>query len=114
MAFGFRLRKLAQKFLGQMLISTAKVCAKLASQISQFQRHLFTWHPCAFSDMKFILHGSRKETVAFGGPKREFAWQVQGIRRVSEIAVGAGFCGCCQKVGRRDSFEGLYFTWQAQ
>ena len=31
-----------------------------------------------------------------------------------KIAAGAVFRGRCQNVGRRASFEGLRFTWQAQ
>ena len=41
-------------------------------------------------------------------------WQVQGIGHFVKIMAGAVFCGRCQNIGRRVSFEGLRFTWQAQ
>ena len=85
-----------------------------SSRKSQFRRHRFTGCSCAFSDMNFILHGKCKESVTRGGQKREFTWQVQGIGRVVKIEAGAVFRGRCQNVGRRVSFEGLRFTWQAQ
>ena len=44
----------------------------------------------------------------------EFTWQVQGIGHVVKIVAGSIFRGRCQNVGRRVSFEGLRFTWQAQ
>ena len=49
-----------------------------------------------------------------GGSKREFTWQAKGIGLFVKIVAGAVFCGRCQNVGRRVSFEGLCFTWQAQ
>ena len=97
-----------------MLISTAQARAKFPSRKSQFRRHRFTGCPCTFSDMNVILHGRCKESVTCGGQKREFAWQVQGIGPVAKIVAGAVFCGRCQNVGKRVSFEGLRFTWQAQ
>ena len=81
---------------------------------SQFRRHRFTGCSCTFSDMNFILHGRCKEAFTCGGQKREFTWQVQGIGHVVKIVAGAVFRGRCQNVGRRVSFEGLRFTWQAQ
>ena len=39
---------------------------------------------------------------------------VHGIGHFVKIVAGAVFCGRCQNVGRRASFEGLCFTWQAQ
>ena len=94
---GFRLRRLARKFPCPILrsISTAQARTKFAARISRFQRHRFTGCPCTFSDMKSILHGRRKESLTFGGLKREFAWQVQGIGHVSEIMAGAVYRGRC-------------------
>ena len=98
-----------------MLISTApaRTKPKPGSRKSQFRRCLSTGCSCTFSDMNIILHGRRKEPVTCGGEKREFTWQVQGIGHV-KIVAGAVFRGRCQNVGRRVSFEGLRFTWQAQ
>ena len=88
-----------------MLISTAQARTKFAARKSQFRRHRFTGCSCTFSDMNFILHGRRKDSVTCGGQRREFTWQVQGIGHVVKIVAGAGFRGCCQNVGRRASFE---------
>ena len=96
-----------------MLISTAQARTKLPSRKLQFRRRRFTGCSCTFSDMNFILHGRCKESVACGGQKRKFTWQVQGIGHVVKFVAGAVFCRC-QNVGRRVSFEGLRFTWQAQ
>ena len=61
------------------------------------------------------MAGARKsEIFSCGGQKREFTWQVQGIGHVVKIVAGAVFRGRCQNVGKRVSFEGLQFTWQAQ
>ena len=61
-----------------------------------------------------VLRDRRKRSDGFGGSKREFTWQVQGIGHFVKIVAGAVFCGRCQNVGRRVSFQGLRFTWQAQ
>ena len=97
-----------------MLVSTAQARSKFAARKSQFRRHHFTGCSCTFSDMNFILHGRCKEIFNCGGQKREFTWQVQGIVHFAKIVAGAVFRGRCQNVGRRASFEGLRFTWQAQ
>ena len=97
-----------------MLISTAQARTKWPSRFSQFRRRRFTGCSCTFLDMKIILHGSCKESVTYGGQKCEFTWQVQGIGHIVKIVAGAVFRGRCQNVGRRVSFEGLRFTWQAQ
>ena len=57
-----------------------------------------------------VLRDRRRRSDGFGGLKREFTWQVQGIGRLVKIVAGAVFCGRCQNVGRRVSFEGLRFT----
>ena len=46
--------------------------------------------------------------------KGHFTWQVQGIGDFANFVAGAVFCGRCKNVGRRVSFAGLRFTWQAQ
>ena len=97
-----------------MLISTAQARTKWPSRFSQFRRRRFTGCSCTFLDMKIILHGSCKESVTYGGQTCEFTWQVQGIGHIVKIVAGAVFRGRCQNVGRRASFEGLRFTWQAQ
>ena len=97
-----------------MLISTAQARIKFAARESQFRRRRFTGCSCTFSDMNVISHGRCKESVTCGGQKREFTWQVQGIGHIVKIVAGAVFRGRCQNVGRRVSFEGLCFTWQAQ
>ena len=51
-----------------------------------------------------------RRSDGFGGSKREFTWQVQGIGHFVKIVAGAVCCGGCQNVGRRVSFEGLRFT----
>ena len=97
-----------------MLISTAQARTKFAARKSQFRRRRFTGCSRTFSDMNVISHGRCKESVTYGGQKREFTWQVQGIRHIVKIVAGTVFPGRCQNVGRRVSFEGLHFTWQAQ
>ena len=93
-----------------MLISTAQAGTKCGPRKSQFRRRRFTGCSCTFLDMKIILHGRCKESVTYGGQKREFTWQAQGIGHIVKIVAGAVFRGR----GRRVSFEGLRFTWQAQ
>ena len=97
-----------------MLISTAQARTKWPSRFSQFRRRRFTRCSCTFSDMNVISHGRCKESVTYGGQKREFTWQVQGIGDIVKIVAGTAFRRRCQNVGRRVSFEGLRFTWQAQ
>ena len=97
-----------------MLISTAQARTKLAARESQFRRHRFTGCSRTFLDMNVISHGRCKESVTYGGQKREFTWQVQGIGHIVKIVAGAVFRGRCQNVGRRVSFEGLRLTWQVQ
>ena len=97
-----------------MLISTAQARTKSASRFSQFRRRRFTGCASTFSDMNVISHGRCKESVTYGGQKREFTWQVQGIGHIVKIVAGTAFRGCCQNVGRRVSFEGLRFTLQVQ
>ena len=76
----------------------------------------------------FLLPGVR----ALFEAKHGFTWQAQEIGwfwRVEtwvcvagarnrtlfvKIVAGAVFCGRCQNVGKRASFEGLRFTWQPQ
>ena len=69
---------------------------------------------CALFDAKRCFRDRCRRSDGFGGPKREFTWQVQGIGHVVKIVAGAMFCGRCQNVGKRVAFEGLRFTWQAQ
>ena len=101
-------------FWDSMLISTAQARTKWPSRFSQFRRRRFTGCWCTFSDMNVISHGRCKESVTYGGQKREFTWQVQGIGDFVKIVAGTAFRRRCQNVGRRVSFEGLRFTWQAQ
>ena len=61
-----------------------------------------------------VLRDRCRRSDGFGGPKREFTWQVRGIEHSVKIVAGALFGGRCQDVGRRMSFEGLRFTRQAQ
>ena len=65
-------------------------------------------------EAKKVLRDRRTRSDGFGGSKREFTWQVQGIGHFVKIVAGALFFGRCQNVGRRVSFEGLRFTWQAK
>ena len=67
-----------------------------------------------FLKQNVVLRDRCRRSGGFGGSKREFTWQVQGIGHFVKIVAGAVFCGRCQNVGRRVSFEGLRFTWQAQ
>ena len=97
-----------------MLISTAQARTKSAARKSQFRRRRFTGCSCTFLDMNVISHGRCKESVTYGGQKREFMWQAQGIGHIVKIVASAVFRGRCQNVGRRVSFEGLRFTWQVQ
>ena len=46
------------------------------------------------------MTGARRAN-GFGGLKREFAWQAQGIGHLVKIVAGAVFCGRCQNFGRR-------------
>ena len=81
----------------------------------------------------FALPGqsSRAGAVLVFGPEVNFAWQAQGIRHIgaskrSFYVAGARNRRLCkfrgrrsvlwtlQNVGRRVSFAGLRFTWQAQ
>ena len=61
-----------------------------------------------------VLRDKHRRSDGFGGSKREFTWQVQGIGHFAKIVAGAVFRGRRQNVGRRVSFEGLRFTRQAQ
>ena len=61
-----------------------------------------------------VLRDRPRRSDGFGGSKRGFTWQVQGIGHFVKIVAGAVFCGCCQNIGRLVSLEGLRFTWQAQ
>ena len=67
-----------------------------------------------FLKQNVVLRDRCRRSDGFGGSKREFTWQVQGIGHIVKIVAGAVFCGHGQNVGRRVSFEGLRFTWQAQ
>ena len=67
-----------------------------------------------FLKQNVVLRDRCRRSDGFGGSKRNFMWQVQGIGHFVKIVAGAVFCGRCQNVGRRVSFEGLRFTWQAQ
>ena len=40
-----------------------------------------------------VLRDRRRRSDGFGGSKREFTWQVQGIGRFVKIVAGAVFCG---------------------
>ena len=70
--------------------------------------------PVRFLKQNAVSRDRRRGSDGFGGSKREFTWQVQGIGHSAKIVTGAVFCGRCQNVGRRVSFEGLRFTWQPQ
>ena len=50
-----------------------------------------------------VLRDRCRRSDGFGGWKREFTWQVQGIGHFVKIVAGAIFCGRCQNVGRRHS-----------
>ena len=67
-----------------------------------------------FLKQNVVLRDRCRRSDGFGGSKREFTWQAQGIGHFVKIVAGVVFCGRCQNVGRRVSFEGLRFTWQAQ
>ena len=70
--------------------------------------------PVHFLKQNVVLRDRCRRSDGFGGSKRDFTWQVQGIGHFVKIVAGAVVCGRCQNVGRRVSFEGLRFTWQAQ
>ena len=70
--------------------------------------------PVHFLTQNVVLRDRCRRSDGFGGSKRDFTWQVQGIGHFVKIVAGAVVCGRCQNVGRRVSFEGLRFTWQAQ
>ena len=61
-----------------------------------------------------VLRDRCRRPDGFGGSKRDFTWQVKRIGHFVKIVASAVFCGRCHNVGRRASFEGLPFTWQAQ
>ena len=63
-----------------------------------------------FLKQNVVLRDRCRRSDGFGGSKRDFTWQVQGIGHFVKIVAGAVFCGGCQNVGRRVSFEGLRFT----
>ena len=63
-----------------------------------------------FLEQNVVLRDRCRRSDGFGGSKREFTWQVQGIGHFVKIVAGAVCCGGCQNVGRRVSFEGLRFT----
>ena len=67
-----------------------------------------------FLEQNVVLRDRRRRSDGFGRSKRDFTWQVQGIGHFVKIVAGAVFCGRCENVGRRVSFEGLRFTWRAQ
>ena len=66
--------------------------------------------PVHFLKQNVVLRDRCRRSDGFGGSKRDFTWQVQGIGHFVKIVAGAVFCGGCQNVGRRVSFEGLRFT----
>ena len=66
--------------------------------------------PVHFLKQNVVLRDRCRRSDGFGGWKREFTWQVQGIGHFVKIVAGAVCCGRCQNVGRRVSFEGLRFT----
>ena len=45
-----------------------------------------------------VLRDRCRRSDGFGGWKREFTWQVQGIGHFVKIVAGAVFCGRCQNV----------------
>ena len=57
-----------------------------------------------------VLGDRRRRPDGFGGSKRDFTWQVQGIGHFVKIVAGAVFRGRCRNIGRGASFEGLLFT----
>ena len=63
-----------------------------------------------FLEQNVVLRDRRRRSDGFGRSKRDFTWQVQGIGHFVKIVAGAVFCGRCENVGRRVSFEGLRFT----
>ena len=63
-----------------------------------------------FLEQNVVLRHRRRRSDGFGRSKRDFTWQVQGIGHFVKIVAGAVFCGRCENVGRRVSFEGLRFT----
>ena len=67
-----------------------------------------------FLEQNVVLRHRRRRSDGFRRSKRDFTWQVQGIGHFVKIVAGAVFCGRCENVGRRVSFEGLRFTWRAQ
>ena len=66
--------------------------------------------PVHFLKQNVVLRDRCRRSDGFGGSKRDFTWQVQGIGHFVKIVAGAVVCGRCQNVGRRVSFEGLRFT----
>ena len=88
---------------------------KLPSQKSQLNSKASFYRVFAYVfGHELHLRGRCKDSVTCGGQKREFTRQVPGIGHVVKIVASAVFRGGCQRVGRRASFEGLRFTWQAQ
>ena len=70
----------------------------------------FTGCPCTFwSKTWFYVTGAGDRMVLEDG-NVSLRGRFQGIGHVVKIVAGAVFCGRCQNVGRRVSFEGLRLT----
>ena len=84
-------------FWDSMLISTAQARPKFAPRKAQFRRHRFTGCLRTFSDMNFFfcMACARNRARCGNRCKRSISWTLPNV-------------------GRRVSFEGLRFTWQAQ
>ena len=63
-----------------------------------------------FLKQNVVLRDRCRRSDGFGGSKREFTWQVQGIGHIVKIVAGAVFCGHGQNVGRRVSFRIAFYV----
>ena len=99
-----------------LLVSTAQACTEFRlrrqCRTDWWARDFGSFYRVSvhFLKQNVVLRDRCRRSDGFGGSKREFTWQVQGIGHFVKIVAGAVFCGRCQNVGRRVSFEGLRFT----
>ena len=99
---------------GRARLSTAQARAEFVTTVSHGSLAAGFWVVLRvsvhFLKQNMILRDRRRRADGFGGSKREFTWQAQGLGHFVKIVARAVFCGRCQNVGRRVSFEGLRIT----
>ena len=86
---------------GSARVSTAQARAEFRLRRQCRTDWLFYRAPVHVLKQNMVLRDTRSRSDGFG-------------RRFVKIVAVEVFCGRCQNVGRRVSFEGLRFSWQPQ